>query len=73
MASKRLRCVECGIDASPTWDWLWYGKEVESPADVPGGPGRKLLWLCPECAGDIGTPEERDRFFALLVAGELEP
>ena len=68
---KRLRCVECGIDASPSWGWLWYGKEVALPPRADGTPHSKLLWLCPECAADIGTTEDCDVFFARLVAGEL--
>lgn len=72
LGMKRLRCVECGIDASAKWDWLWYGKEVELPPGTPGAPGRKLLWLCPDCAADIGTTEDCDAFFARLVAGELD-
>ena len=72
LGMKRLRCVQCGMEASPSSSWLWFGKEVELPLGTPGAPGRKLLWLCPDCAADLGSDEDCDAFFARLVAGELD-
>lgn len=69
---KRLRCVECGMEASPSSSWLWYGKQVELPPGTPGAPGRRQLWLCPDCAAELGSDEDCDAFFARLVAGERD-
>ena len=67
---KRLRCVECGMEGSPSESWLWYGKEVELPAGRRGLRRDQQLWLCPDCAADLGSDEECEAFFARLTAGE---
>jgi cytochrome c-type biogenesis protein CcmH/NrfF len=72
MATKRLRCVECDITASASWGLFWYGKEVALAPSADGTRRTRLLWLCPECAANIGTTEDCDRFFERLVAGELD-
>ena len=72
MGTKRLRCVECDLTASTAEALIWYGKEVALPPRADGTPRTKLLWLCPECAANIGTTDDCDRFFELLVAGELD-
>ena len=69
---KRLRCVECGIDASAKWSWLWHGKEVVLPPGADGKPRSKLLWLCPDCAADIGSTEDCEAFLERFVAGEVD-
>jgi len=69
---KRLRCVKCGIDASAKWDWLWHGKDVALPPSADGTPRSKLLWLCPDCAADIGSSEGCDAFLERLIAGEVD-
>ena len=72
LGMKRLRCVECGIDVSAKWSWLWHGKEVVLPPGADGRPRSKLLWLCPDCAADIGSSEDCDAFFERLLAAEVD-
>jgi hypothetical protein len=70
--ASTLRGVECGIDASAKWDWLWYGKDVALPPSADGALRNKLLWLCPDCAADIGSSEDCDAFLERLIAGEAD-
>lgn len=60
------------MEGSPSSSWLWYSKEVELPPGTRGAQRHKLLWLCPDCAADLGSDEDCDAFFARFVAGEAE-
>lgn len=60
------------MTASTESDWLWHGREVALPPGADGAPRTKLLWLCPDCAADIGDSEDCDAFLERLVAGELD-
>jgi len=57
---KRLRCEKCGIDASPSWAWLWHRKSFT----IQRGAVKLVreLWLCPDCAGEFASNRARDAF-----------
>jgi hypothetical protein len=67
---KRLQCMKCGIDASAKWDWLWYSKELPLPRRGEGPPRRQRLWLCPDCAGDLGSEHACDAFLKRTLAAK---
>ena len=64
VAMKRLRCVNCEMTAGDKSAWIWHGKEVTLPGRPAedGTPRRTVLWLCPDCAGDIGSSKRCDAF-----------
>ena len=64
--------MEGGLDASAKWDWLWYGKEVALPPSADGALRSKRLWLCPDCAADLGSSEDCDAFLARRLASEAD-
>jgi hypothetical protein len=64
MGMKRLRCMNCEMTAGAQHAWLWHGTDVMLPASPTGTETLRqiTLWLCPDCAGDLGSSSRCDAF-----------
>ena len=68
---KRLRCEKCGIDASPSWAWIWHRKSFTVRRGSESNPRVQELWLCPDCAGEFASDRARDAFLKKAL-GKVE-
>jgi hypothetical protein len=60
--SEHLECPKCDIVTSrKKWAWVWYRAKARKLAELD-------LWLCPECAGEIGSDAACDSFLARVAA-----
>ena len=64
----RLLCQRCGIRGSADLSFIWFAKTLKATRK-DGSPQERTLWLCPDCANELGGARKCAAFLRELLKG----
>lgn len=59
----KLVCEQCGLEGTRDLDFIWFSALMPKLR----GTGTIRRWLCPECAGEFPSKEQREQLLLKLT------
>jgi hypothetical protein len=64
-----LKCERCDIRGGEDLSFMWFGKDFDVVRKTDGSRRKRTLWLCPDCATELGSDKRRTTFLRELLNG----
>jgi len=48
---------------------MWFAREFEVEGKTDGAKRKRTLWLCPDCAEELGTAKKAEAFLRKTLSG----
>jgi len=62
-------CQGCGIRGGADLSFMWFAREFEVEGKTDGAKRKRTLWLCPDCAEELGTAKKAEAFLRKTLSG----
>lgn len=64
----RLHCQRCAISGGADLSFMWFAKTFDVKRKT-GTSQQRELWLCPDCADELGSPKACAAFLRTMLKG----
>lgn len=62
-------CQGCGHRGGADLSFMWFVRKFEVERKKDGAKKERTLWLCPDCAEELGSVKKAEAFLRKALSG----